>query len=177
MHQLPLSLSNTHPFPPKNFFLNFYSNNLFFRTHRKIIYEKWNYIDIQIYLISLWNMKCNYSFLFVLIIMSAAIDKYYWYGSIILPTSAFSFDCSIKIWHTLCWSNSIMHSARTFVITVSNDRVSCRPNLEHLAAAVIVTRAPGCLIAAAHCYVMLGTIKFVDKSINDDSPLWRHSFV
>ena len=177
MHQLPLPLSNTPPFPPKNIFFNFYLNNLFFRTHRKIIYEKWNYIDIQIYLISLWNMKCNYSFLFVLIIMSAAIDKYYWYGSIILPTSAFSFDCSIKIWHTLCWSNSIMHSARTFVITVSNDRVSCRPNLEHLAAAVIVTRAPGCLTAAAHCYVMLGTIKFVDKSINDDSPLWRHSFV
>ena len=114
-------------------------------------------------------MKCNYSFLFMLIIMSAAIDKYYWYGSIILPNSAFSFDCSIKIWHPLCWSNSIMHSARTFVITVSNNRVSCRPHLEHLAAAVIVTRASVCLTAADHCYVMHGRIKFVDKSVNDNS--------
>ena len=39
----------------------------------------------------------------------------------------------------------------------------------HLAAAVIVTRAHGCLTAAGHCYVMLGTIKFVDKSVNDNS--------
>ena len=39
----------------------------------------------------------------------------------------------------------------------------------HLAAAVIVTRAHCCLTAADHCYVMLGTIKFVDKSVDDDS--------
>ena len=39
----------------------------------------------------------------------------------------------------------------------------------HLAAAVIVTRAHGCLTAAGHCYVMLGTIKFVDKSVNENS--------
>ena len=39
----------------------------------------------------------------------------------------------------------------------------------HLAAAVIVTRAHCCLTAADHCYVMLRTIKFVDKSVNDDS--------
>ena len=60
---------------------------------------------------------------------------------------------------------------RTFVITVSNNRVSCRPYLEQKlqAAAVIVTRAHGCLTAAGHCYVMLGTIKFVDKSVNDNS--------
>ena len=38
----------------------------------------------------------------------------------------------------------------------------------HIAAAVIVTRAHGCLTAAGHCYVMLGTIKFVDKSVNDN---------
>ena len=37
------------------------------------------------------------------------------------------------------------------------------------AAAVIVTRAHGCLTAAGHCYVMLGTIKVVDKSVNDNS--------
>ena len=39
----------------------------------------------------------------------------------------------------------------------------------HHTAAVIVTRARGCLTAAGHCYVMLGTIKFVDKSVNENS--------
>ena len=34
---------------------------------------------------------------------------------------------------------------------------------------MIVTRAHGCLTATGHCYVMLGTIKFVDKSVNDNS--------
>ena len=38
----------------------------------------------------------------------------------------------------------------------------------HRAAAVIVTHAHCCLTAAGHCYVMLGTIKFVDKSVNDN---------
>ena len=67
----------------------------------------------------------------------------------------------------------MMHSTRTFAITVSNDRVSCRArtlnrNFTH-AAAVIVTRAHCCLTAAGHCYVMRGTIKFVDKRANDIS--------
>ena len=101
--------------------------------------------------------------------MSAAIDKCYWYGSIILPTSAFSFDCSIKIWPRCSCVDSIMHSTRTFVIIVSNDRVPCRPHLDHLAAAVIVARASCYLTAADHCYVMSGIIKFGDKSINDSS--------
>ena len=63
-----------------------------------------------------------------------------------------------------------MHSTRTFVITVSTDRVSCKDlvapwtETSHIAAAVIVTR-----VAAGHCYVMLGTIEFVDKSVNDNS--------
>ena len=39
----------------------------------------------------------------------------------------------------------------------------------HLAAAVIVTPAHCCLTAAGNCDVMLGTIKFVDKSVNDNS--------
>ena len=38
----------------------------------------------------------------------------------------------------------------------------------HLAAAVIVTHAHCSLTAAGHCYVILGTIKFVDKSVNDN---------
>ena len=37
------------------------------------------------------------------------------------------------------------------------------------AAAVIVTRAHGCLTATGHCYIMLGTVKFVDKSVNGNS--------
>ena len=44
----------------------------------------------------------------------------------------------------------------------------------HLAAAVIVTRAHCCLTAAGHCYVMLGTIKFVDKSVNDSARRLDH---
>ena len=49
--------------------------------------------------------------------------------------------------------------------------MSPAPRVEtlHLAAAVIVTRAHCCLTAAGHCDVMLGTIKFVDKSVNDNS--------
>ena len=39
----------------------------------------------------------------------------------------------------------------------------------HLAATEIVTPAHCCLTVAGHCDVMLGTIKFVDKSINDNS--------
>ena len=39
----------------------------------------------------------------------------------------------------------------------------------HMAAAVIITRAHCCLTDADHCYVMLGTIKFVDKSVSDNS--------
>ena len=79
-----------------------------------------------------------------------------------------------------------MHSKRTFVITDSNDRVSCRPHREQkLAAAVIVTRAHDCLTAIDHCYAMLGTIKFVDKSVSDtsarrfdhcDVKAWRSGF-
>ena len=38
-----------------------------------------------------------------------------------------------------------------------------------IAVAVIVTRAHCCLTAADHCYVILGTINFVDKSVSDDS--------
>ena len=94
--------------------------------------EKWKWydIDIQIHSISLWNLKYDYSFLFVMIIMSAAISKCYLYGSIILLISVFYFDYSIKICHARSYAGSIMHSTRTFVITVSKNRLSCRPHLE-----------------------------------------------
>ena len=49
-------------------------------------YRKWNYIDINsklVYSISLWKLKCNHSFLFVVAIMSAAIDECYRYGRIL----------------------------------------------------------------------------------------------
>ena len=75
-------------------------------------------------------MKCNYSFLFVMIIMPATVNKCNQYGSINLPTSAFSFDCSMKIWHTSSCAGSIMPSTGTFVITVGNNRVPWRPHLE-----------------------------------------------
>ena len=107
MHQLPLSLSNIPHLPLlRNIFFQFYSNTLFLRTHREIIYEKWNYIDIQIYLVSSWNMK---------VIIHSVCDahnvcnhKCYWY---ITANSAnfFSFDCSIKIWRTCSCAGSIMH--------------------------------------------------------------------
>ena len=45
---------------------------------------------------------------------------------------------------------------------------ACWGETSHLAVAVIVTRAHCCLAAAGHCYVMLGTIKFVDKSVNQN---------
>ena len=121
--------------------------------------------------IDYWS-KFLYRFISPILIIygNTNIDKCYWYSSIILPTSAFSFDCSmIKIWHTCSCAGSIMHSTRTFVITVSNDRVTCDPHHEHLAAIVIVIRAPCCLTAADHCYVMLGTLKFDDKSVHDNS--------
>ena len=95
MHQLTLPLST--PTPPlvgkiflSNFIQGFFKNP--YRNENEIIL-----ISIQIYLISIWNLKCHYySFLFVMTIMSAAINKCHWYGRIILPISAFSFDCSIK---------------------------------------------------------------------------------
>ena len=43
------------------------------------------------------------------------------------------------------------------------------PSWAHIATAVIVTCAHCCLTAADHCYVLLGTIEFVDKSVNDHS--------
>ena len=166
MHPLPLPLSNI-PFLWEIFICQFYLNILFLRTHGET--KKWNYIDIQICLVSLWNMNCNYSFIFVVIIMSAAMDRYDWHGSEILLTSEFFPDCSIKIWDTRSYAGSIMHSTRTFEITVSNNRVSCHPHPEHIAVTVIITRAHCCLTAADHCYIILGTIKFVDKSVNDNS--------
>ena len=62
-----------------------------------------------------------------------------------------------------------MHSKITFVSTGNDYRVSCRLLFEHIAAAVIVIHAHCCLAAADHCYVMLGAIKVVDKSVNDHS--------
>ena len=59
----------------------------------------------------------------------------------------------------------------TFEITVSNDRVSCRLEEKLRTAAVIVTHAHCCLTAVGHCYVMLGTIKCVDKSVNS---IWNN---
>ena len=107
-------------------------------------------------------------------IMSAAINKCYRYGRIVCQFLHFLLIALLKsdthVREAQLIAGSIMRSTRTFVITVSNDRVSCPAHLEEkLHTAVIVTREHGCLTAAGHCYVMLGTIKFVDKSVNDNS--------
>ena len=117
----------------------------------------------------IWNKKFNHYFLSVMIIMSSAIKKMLLVRQFNSATSAFSFDCFIKIWHAHSYTGSIMHSTGNFAITVSNNKVSCRPHLEHIAAAVIGTCAHCCLTVVAHCYVMLGTTKFLDKSAYDNS--------
>ena len=53
-------------------------------------------IWIQIYSISWWNLKCNYSFLFGMTIMSTAINKCYRCSRIILPISAFLLIAPLK---------------------------------------------------------------------------------
>ena len=129
----------------------------------------WSYWCSNIFNIMEYEMLLFFSFCDDHNIMAAAINKCYryWYGSIILPTSAFSLDCPIKIWHALSYASSIMHPTRTLVIKASNNRVSGRLHLEHFAADV--TRAHCCVTGADHCYIMPGTIKFVDKSVNDNS--------
>ena len=128
-------------------------------------------------------------------IISAAMNKCYRYGRIILLRQNNSANFCLFFWllhynlaHTYT-AGAIMRSTRTFVITVSSDRVSCPArtltrNFAH-AAAVIVTCAHCCLTAVGHCYVMLGTIKFVDKSLNNNSArrlghcaviAWRYGF-
>ena len=98
MHQLTLPLSNT-PLSCEKYIFQFYSNILFSKTHRemkmKLYWYEFKYIQYHCEI----SLKCNYSFLFGMTIMSAAINKCYRYGRIILPIFAFSFDCSIKIWY------------------------------------------------------------------------------
>ena len=95
----------------------------------------------------------------------------------ILPISAFFLIAPLRsdthVRRAQLIAGSIMRPTRTFVTIQSvtiEYRVArtLRRNFAH-AAAVIVTGAHGCLTAAGHCYVMLGTIEFVDKSVNDNS--------
>ena len=73
-------------------------------------------------------------------------------------THTFIFACTCNMykprWHHYIWNKSAENQNHWN---------------KHIAAVVIVTRAHCCLTAAGHCYVMLGTIKFVDKSVNDNS--------
>ena len=95
----------------------------------------------------------------------------------ILPISAFPFDCSINIWHARrqglahCWLNNALDKNFRNYSQQRWSIVSPAPwgETSRLAAAVIVTRAHCCLSATGHCYVMIGTIKFVEKSVNDNS--------
>ena len=71
--------THTPQLPWEIFFIQFYSNILAFknplRNDNEIIL-----IWIHIFSISLWNLKCNLSCLFVKTIISAAIDKCYGFG-------------------------------------------------------------------------------------------------
>ena len=53
-------------------------------------------IKIQLYSMSLWNKKFNHSFLSVMIIMSSAIKKCYWFGIFILQLLRFILIASSK---------------------------------------------------------------------------------
>ena len=70
-----------------------------------------------------------------------------------------------------CWLNNALNKTFRNYSQQRQSIVSPAPwgETSNLAAAVIVTRAHCCLTAAGHCYVMLGTIKFVDKRVNDNS--------
>ena len=98
---------------------------------------KWNYIDMNsklVYSISLWKLQCIQSFQCVLAIMSETINKCYLYGRIFCQFLHFLLIAPLKsdthVRRAQLISGSIMRSTRTFVITVSNNRVSCRPHLE-----------------------------------------------
>ena len=67
--------------------------------------------------------------------------------------------------------HSLLFHCGTFLIRVINNRASC-----HLQKRLTVTshvalgpRVHFCLTTVDHCYVMLGTIKFVDISVNINS--------
>ena len=81
MNQLTLRLSNIPlPLMWEIFFFQFYSNILFLRTNREMKMKLyWYELKISI---SFWKLKCNHSFLFVMAIMSAAINKCYRYERI-----------------------------------------------------------------------------------------------
>ena len=137
MCQLSLPLSNTPP-PVWNIFFPiifqyFVFKNQFTNTEMKMR----NYIDMNsklIYSISLWKFNCNHSFLFVMAIKSAAINKCYQYGRIFCQflhfLLIFPLTSDTLVGRAQLIAGSTLHSTRTYVITVSNDRVSCRPHLE-----------------------------------------------
>ena len=79
MHQLTLPLSNIPP-PVRNIFSNFIP---ILRTNREMKMKLyWYEFKISVFNITLWKLKCNHSFLFVMAITSAAINKCYRYGRI-----------------------------------------------------------------------------------------------
>ena len=107
------------PPPPRPFCEKYFFQNSFqyfvLRTNREMKMKLYCYEFKLVYSISLWKLKCNNSFLFVMAITSAAINKCYRYGRIFCQISAFSFDCSIEIWHARtkglahCWLNNALN--------------------------------------------------------------------
>ena len=114
-------------------FQHFVFKNQYTNTEMKMR----NYIDMNsklIYSISLWKFNCNHFFLFVMAIKSAAINKCYQYGRIFCQylhfLLIFPLTSDTLVGRAQLIAGSTLHSTRTYLITVSNDRVSCRPHLD-----------------------------------------------
>ena len=110
----------------------FFTNFIQIFIKEPIEKRKWNYIDMNSNILNIiMEFEMYLFFLFVITIMSAAINECYRYCWIFCQFLHFLLIDPLKSdTHVELIAGSIMHSKRTFVITVSNDRVSCRPHLE-----------------------------------------------
>ena len=121
-------------------------------------------------------------FLFVMIIHDVGICLHpYMYFDIDNLLNLFPFKS-----HTHMELPMLVHSLSfhcgTFLIRVIHNRASCRLHIDQKAltvtsyvvvvftyVGVIHVRTFACLATVDHCYIMLGTIEFVDISVNDNS--------
>ena len=87
--------------PVRNIFFQFYSNILFLGTNREMKMKVyWFEFKISIFnIIYSWKLKCNHSFLFVMAIIFAAINKNYRYSRIFCQFLHFLSIAPLKTWH------------------------------------------------------------------------------
>ena len=121
------------PTPVRN--IQFYSNILILRTNRCIKMKLYRYeFKIDIFNV-IMKIEMLSFFSFLMAVMSAAMNKCYRYGRIFcqfmhfLLIAPLKSDTHVNVGPS-SFADSIMRPTRTFVITVSNDRVSSRPHLE-----------------------------------------------